>query len=403
MDNESRSKNLELFWNVQFIYELGLAMMELESFKIDYTSRNGLRTFKAFDIPDEEKFSRRTAYFQKIEDSPTLYSKLVSKNVTRSINQYLTHWIYPYKGKFHPQMIRSILNFMQLDPGETVFDPFVGSGTTALEAQLLGINCVGLDISEVCYLVSNVKTNSFSHISKLKFQLEEFIKTLLEKKKENVETIIANKIADIEREEVKNFFTVAELIAQSDKSRRRKKDFSNSFLVNANKMLTSTVDYANSIEENNLSLGDVSIFNNDARDLNLPDSHFDGIVTSPPYSIALDYVENDKHALKSLGHNIDEIKEDFIGVRGKGTTKVELYNEDMRKAYSEMDRVLKPGKFCTIIIGNARIDKEEIQTVEKTIGIFEEMNYTLVKNIDKIIFGLYNIMQKENILIFKKE
>jgi len=25
-----------------------------------------------------------------------------------------------------------------------------------------------------------------------------------------------------------------------------------------------------------------------------------------------------------------------------------------------------------------------------------------VKNIDKIIFGLYNVMQKENILIFKK-
>ena len=30
-------------------------------------------------------------------------------------------------------------------------------------------------------------------------------------------------------------------------------------------------------------------------------------------------------------------------------------------------------------------------------------NIKLVKNIDKIIFGLYNVMQKENILIFRKE
>ncbi len=403
MDNQPEGKNLELFWNVQFIYELGLAMMELESFGVEYTTQNGLRTFAALEIPDVEKFSNRTAYFQKIDNQSTLYSKLVTKNVTRSINQYLTHWIYPYKGKFHPQMIRSLLNYMKVNPGETIFDPFIGSGTAALEAQLLGINCIGVDISEVCYLVSSVKTESFNYISQLKLQLEDFIKFLLENKRDDVESVISNKVAEIEKNEIRNFFRVAELIAHSDKSRRRKKDFSNSFLVNSNKMLTSTIDYANCIEENNLSLGDVTIYNNDARELEFPEKHFDGIVTSPPYSIALNYVDNDKHALKSLGYDIEKIKDDFIGVRGKGSAKVELYNEDMKKAYTEMDRVLKSGKYCTIIIGNARIDKEEIQTVEKTIEIFKNMNYKLEKNIEKIIFGLYNIMQKENILIFKKQ
>ena len=403
MSEQVDSKNLELFWNVQFIYELGLAMMELESFGVNYSTKNGLRTFNALEIPDLEKFSNRTAYFQKIDNQPTLYSKLVEKNVTRSINQYLTHWIYPYKGKFHPQMIRALLNYMNINTGEIILDPFIGSGTTALEAQLLGINCMGVDISEVCYLVSKVKTSSHSYISQLKLQLEDFIKTLLENKKDNVEALIAKKISEIDKEDIGNFFKVAELIAHSDKSRRRKKDFSNSFLVNANKMMTSTIDYANCIEENNLTLGDVSISRNDARKLSFPDNNFDGIITSPPYSIALNYVENDKHALKTLGHNIEKIKDDFIGVRGKGSTKIELYNEDMKKAYTEMDRVLKSEKYCTIIIGNARIDKEEIRTVEQTIEIFKEMNYSLEKNIEKIIFGLYNIMQKENILIFKKD
>lgn len=403
MDKLANERNLELFWNVQFIYELGLAMMELESFGVEYSTQNSLRTFTALEIPDEEKFNRRTAYFQKIDDQITLYSKLVSNNITRSINQYLTHWIYPYKGKFHPQMIRALLNCMQINSGDTILDPFIGSGTTALEAQLLGINCIGIDISEVCFLVSKVKTNSHKYVSQLKLELEDFIQNLLDYMNENVEENISDKISQIEKSEIRDFFKVAELIAHSDKGRRRKKDFSNSFLVNANKMLTSVTDYDNCIIENNLTLGEVSIYNNDVRRLKLPANHFDGIITSPPYSIALDYVDNDKHALKSLGLNLDTIKEDFIGVRGKGSKKIELYNEDMKKAYQVMDRVLKSGKYCTIIIGNARVDKEEIKTVENTIEIFKEMNYELEKNIDKIIFGLYNIMQKENILIFKKE
>jgi len=403
MDKLANERNLELFWNVQFIYELGLSMMELESFGVKYSTQNSLRTFTALEIPDEEKFNRRTAYFQKIDNQITLYSKLVSNNITRSINQYLTHWIYPYKGKFHPQMIRGLLNCMQINSGDKILDPFIGSGTTAVEAQLLGINCVGIDISEVCYLVSNVKTNSHKYVSQLEMELEDFIQCLLEFKNENVEENISEKISKIEKPEIRNFFRVAELIAHSDKGRRRKKDFSKSFLVNANKMFTSVTDYANCIVENNLTLGEVSIHKNDVRKLNFSANHFDGIITSPPYSIALNYVDNDKHALKSLGHNLDSIKDDFIGVRGKGSKKIELYNEDMKNSYQEMDRVLKSGKYCTIIIGNARVDKEEIKTVENTIKIFQEMNYKLEKNIDKIIFGLYNIMQKENILIFKKE
>lgn len=35
-------------------------------------------------------------------------------------------------------------------PGGSVLDPFIGSGTTAIVAQRLGIDCVGIDISEPC-------------------------------------------------------------------------------------------------------------------------------------------------------------------------------------------------------------------------------------------------------------
>jgi len=63
---------------------------------------------------------------------------------------------------------------------------------------------------------------------------------------------------------------------------------------------------------------------------------------------------------------------------------------------------LKPGKFAVIVIGNATYQGKEVKTVEFTIDYMESIGFRLVKNISKVIFGLYNVMKKENVLIFKK-
>ena len=84
------------------------------------------------DVEDYDRLKSRLAYFQTIREENTDYVYISRKNRTRSVNQYLTHRIYPYKGKFHPQLVRAALNIIGLGPGDTVLDPFVGSGTTAL-------------------------------------------------------------------------------------------------------------------------------------------------------------------------------------------------------------------------------------------------------------------------------
>jgi hypothetical protein len=68
-----------------------------------------------------------------------------------------------------------------------------------------------------------------------------------------------------------------------------------------------------------------------------------------------------------------------------------------------MYRVLKPNKYAVIVIGNATYQGKEVKTTEFTIDYMESFGFKLVKNINKIIFGLYNVMKKENILIFRKE
>lgn len=386
----------ELIDKVQFVYELQLAQLELQSLGVKSEITDGFREFKLLNtITDEEKLRKRLAYFKSVNSEHTDYFYITQKNRTRSVNQYLTHWFYPYKGKFHPQMVRALLNIIGLEQGDTVLDPFVGSGTTAVEAQLLGINCVGVDISPLCVLQSRVKVESVEVLQKI-LQWKEKVVSLNSSKRSLDETI-----ESIPNEKGKNFYKMAELIAISDEARRGK-DFSKAFLKNLELMIASVKDYADVSKELSLSLGKVDIKTGDARKLPLASESIDGIITSPPYSIALDYVANDAHALKALGHNLSDVKEKVIGVRGERQNKIDLYNEDMKKSLQEMFRVLKPNKYAVIVVGNATYHGNEIKTAEFITDYAETIGFELIKNIEKTIFGLYNVMQKENILIFKK-
>jgi tRNA G10 N-methylase Trm11 len=400
-DNLPGDKQLVLLDNVQFIYELALAQLELQALGTQFEVTNGLREFKLLYSRDAEELRRKLAYFKFVTGEYSDYFHIIQKNRTRSVNQYLTHWIYPYKGKFHPQMIRALLNIIGLEKGDTVLDPFIGSGTTAVEAQLLGVNCIGIDISPLCVLQSKVKTESVEVLPEILALKEEIVKRIRPSLFNLNSKDLNDTIGAIENEKVKNFYSMAKLVAISDSVRRRR-EFSNALLKNLGLMIASIEDYVEVVGQLSLSLGKMHIIPGNSRALPLGNDSVDGIITSPPYSIALDYVSNDAHALKELGYNLSQIREQFIGVRGKGQTRIDLYNEDMRKSLQEMSRVLKPKKYAVIVIGNATYLGQEINTVQFTIDYAERASFELVKNIDKIIFGLYNVMRKENILIFRK-
>ena len=403
-DIKDSKKDLVLLDNVQFIYELSLAELELKALGADFNVTNGLREFKILNKSEElkELIKKRASYFRTVNGEYTDYFNIIQKNQTRSVNQYLTHWIYPYKGKFHPQMIRALLNIIGLKEGDIVFEPFSGSGTTALEAQLLGINFIGIDISPLCVMQGRVKTESIYVLDEiLKIKDEVILK--LDSNLFSTETNYYEMIEKLSSDErVRNFYNIARLLAVSDNS-RRKRDFKSSFIKNLHLMISSVKDYIEIQKKLALNLGVVKTEIGDSRDVKLSDNSIDGIITSPPYSIALDYVKNDTHSFKDLGYDVIKMRNDFIGVRGNGKNIVELYNEDMKKSYSEMYRILKPNKYAVIVIGNATYQGKEIQTVEFTIEYMESLGFKLVKNINKIIFGLYNVMKKENILIFQKE
>ncbi|MHA2025826.1 MAG: TRM11 family SAM-dependent methyltransferase [Candidatus Thorarchaeota archaeon] len=45
-----------------------------------------------------------------------------------------------------PKLCRSLLNLAGARPGDTVLDPFCGTGTLLMEAAILGMKCIGIDI-----------------------------------------------------------------------------------------------------------------------------------------------------------------------------------------------------------------------------------------------------------------
>lgn len=90
--NFSKNSDLTLLDNVQFIYELSLAELELQALGVDFQVTNGLREFKVKNKSEElnQKLLKRTAYFKTVGQEFTDYFQIIHKNRTRSVNQYLT-------------------------------------------------------------------------------------------------------------------------------------------------------------------------------------------------------------------------------------------------------------------------------------------------------------------------
>lgn len=66
------------------------------------------------------------------------------------------HRLHPYLGKFIPQLVEVFLRKF-FRPGQTVLDPFVGSGTTLVQANELGVHSVGYDISAFNVMLCRAK------------------------------------------------------------------------------------------------------------------------------------------------------------------------------------------------------------------------------------------------------
>lgn len=341
---------------------------------------------------------------------------------------YATHGLFPYRGKFHPQMVKGILNAMSLKPGECVLDPMMGSGTTLVEAAVMGIDAKGFDVSPFCAFMATTKIEGLRvaldpldravRESELLFR---FFGDIAEGKIELLGK--ADGYRPVERPgnlaeewfvpEVWGLLLLAYLdsVGFAERSSRQKPNVQFRGILEKYAVVARRIQAGLAILD--IVTGHAEAQLGDARSLPLPASSIDGILFSPPYSFAVDYLQNDEPHLRLLGANLDELRERMVGLRGQSLReKFDAYIKDMQQVLAECARVLRPGRCCAIVIGTNRnqlskvLDQnpEEVEGLDlQMIRLAKNVGLKLARRFERRIVGLANTMRDEDILLLQKE
>ena len=351
---------------------------------------------------------------------------------------YATHGLFPYRGKFHPQMIKGLMNIMGLKPGETILDPMMGSGTVLVEASLMGINSIGVDASPFCRFMTQTKIDTLTmSLARARKALNNYEDVFEYFQKQVGKPIPGGK--NCRAEASRGGMATMEPPVKSTREKESERDTIDtySFLLLAyldsagyseRSSRKSPLDHFKAVLERYLfvaekiqrvitgmesDLADAEVLEGDARSLPFEEKSVDGIIFSPPYSFAVNYLRNDSFHLNFFGVDTEKLRDRMIGLRGrKLADKFEIYLRDMDKVLSECARVLRPGRLCTIIIGtnNNQLGKALGISPEEVSGLHEIMTnigsqhgLELIKAISRPITGISNTMRREYIIMLHRK
>jgi len=392
-------KNYQLIDGTDEIFELDLALWEYEVLsKKELVDKSAY--FKLVDGKETAHF--KTCNLQNLEEvhkNSSFRTKVFFLDGKYSTG-YATHSLFPYRGKFHPQLIRALLNILEVKPGNVVLDPMAGSSTVAVEANLLGIDSISVDLSPFCELMGRVKTFALDLDVKVLESIIRNPKEILEKlKKEKVPEYFKNNKDDKKR----NYYEIV-LLAFLDTMgfASRSSSSIDKLFPRVLERYVSTIKFFQSARQKiNLKIGKSEIIQGSVLNLPIDDNSVDAVITSPPYSFAIDYLKNDQPQLEYLGYNLEDLREDMIGLQGRGVeNKLEIYFDKMDIALKEMKRVSKKNSPIVIIIGTNDIQTNGVRLETKVVELAEKQNLKFELNLIKPIRGLQNTMKNESILFF---
>jgi site-specific DNA-methyltransferase (cytosine-N4-specific) len=304
---------------------------------------------------------------------------------------YLTHGIHPYPAKYIPQIPASLIKYLNLLPGSTVLDPFCGSGTTLLEANINGLNAYGIDTNPIACLVSKVKT---SIISEEQAEMLRSIRdSILSYKRDMIEdsmlpnfknrdhwfqtnvlyelTYIKNVISQEKDELLNNILkvTLSAIIVkvsnQESDTRWVAKDkkIDDRYAIN---------EYCKKLEQiigslrllSSYKLGNTKVYCSDSQNQAfIQDESIDCAITSPPYMNSYDYYLYHKLRMFWLDYNHYDVQNAEIGSRNKhcdnGASSEDYYTSIGNVCEQVYSKLRRHGYFC-IVIGDSIKDKKVI-------------------------------------------
>ena len=301
------------------------------------------------------------------------------------------HSLHPYLGKFIPQLVEVFLR-RHFKPGECIYDPFVGSGTTLVEANAFGAAGVGCDISAFNCLLTRVKTTAYSLGT-----LELGLKGVLEQSRQTSEVVttadaskwlrawyskralselLAYNCVASESLDDPGWDVARVILSRAARSARRTTHFDLDFprqpankpyWCHKHKRTCRPVDEAMKFlrRYTNDTVGrirefaairseqPIEVIHGDARLVELPLKP-SGIITSPPYPGLIDYHEQHRYSYELLG--LTDRREEEIGPASRGHSRqaIRAYVDDMVAVFANSHRQLPTGAPVIIVVNDSR-------------------------------------------------
>ena len=361
-----------------------------------------------------------------------------------SETQALTHAVHRYSGKFIPAVARQAIELLS-QPGETILDPFAGSGTTLLEAILLGRNAIGVDLNPLACLIARVKTTVVAEkevrasvnrvCSKLacygdndaspflfspsktteqqnEYRTAWFLKWFHPERLE--ELIFVKSVIDAEaNQKCRDMLLVAfsDVVRAAsnahggypnvmfDKHRQKPQPVIPRFI----KRLAEVSDAVVSLTEHFSRTAKCSILRGDASALQLPNESADAIVTHPPYIGSIPYAEYGQLSLKWLGHDPKELDKALLGGRRQSRDVQERFVEGYKGFFSSCHAALKSGRHLFVLVGNPLVRGKRVDLAEISKYCAQHVGFsTVAETTRRAINRRANLMGDETILIFSK-
>ncbi len=319
-----------------------------------------------------------------------------------------------YRACFKPQLPRFFIERLTR-PGDCVFDPFMGRGTTILEAALLNRRVIGNDVNPLSRILTEPRL-SLPLPKEIKARLEEIPwdlkaradrnlsmfyspatearivslrRYLMKRKKAGTEDAVDRWVRMVATNRLTGhspgFFSVYTLPpnqAVSAESQRkinadRRQTPSDrdveAILVRKSRQLMRSLHGAQR-EELSAVAGSARFTEDDATALRgIPDGSADLVVTSPPFLDVVQYAKD--NWLRCWFNGIDVER---VAGRIRIESSIEGWSSFMRDGFRELHRVVKPGGWIAFEVGEIRKGKVRLDEVVLPLGRMEGLRCVAV-------------------------